>query len=242
MFDPTVPLLPNATENPHEPPPGADDDAPREHARANPLSALLGAVAAMLALTLMALAGVTISQASTIDAAQVGAQAVPNQTFAVAHDVTASTVQRDEYGYQPGIPTYVASGTNHDWARIVLIYAGWPVTESNVTVITRWMRQENYIDSWWNRNNPLNNGWGSGGGGGLGSYNNLLTAAQNAAEALHTHPGYAAIAAGFARSAPTAEIEAAIWASPWASGHYNNGKHWHYTPVPVITAPPSAWG
>lgn len=232
MFDPTVPLLPDAPQNDE---PRTSDGAERP----NPLSTLVGVVAALLALTLMALAGVTMSQASE------PAEAIimqPNQTFSVDPAVAQATVQRDDYGYQPGIPTYVASGTNHDWARIVLIYAGWPVTESNVTVITRWMRQENYVDSWWNRNNPLNNGWGSGGGGGLGSYNSLLTAAQNAAEALHTHPGYAAIAAGFARSAPTAEIEAAIWASPWASGHYNNGKHWHYTPVPVITAPPSAWG
>lgn len=233
MFDPTVPLHPNAPENPHEPP----SEAARQ--RANPLSVLLGAVAALLALTLTALAGVAVTQAGTPDQTMVVLH--PNQTFSVDPAVTQATVQRDDYGYQPGIATYAASGTNHDWARIVLIYAGWPVTESNVTVITRWMRQENYIDSWWNRNNPLNNGWGSGGGGGLGSYNNLLTAAQNAAEALRTHPGYASIAAGFARSAPTAEIEAAIWASPWASGHYNNGKHWHYTPVPVIAAPPSAW-
>lgn len=233
MFDPTVSLLPDAPQT-EEPP--ASDGAERP----NPLSTLVGIVAALLALTLVTLAGVTMSQASEANQAAIIMQS--NQTFTVDPAVAQATVQRDDYGYQPGIATYAASGTNHDWARIVLIYAGWPVTESNVTVITRWMRQENYVDSWWNRNNPLNNGWGSGGGGGLGSYNSLLTAAQNAAEALHTHPGYAAIAAGFARSAPTAEIEAAIWASPWASGHYNNGKHWHYTPVPVITAPPSAWG
>jgi hypothetical protein len=40
---------------------------------------------------------------------------------------------------------------------------------------------------------------------------------------------------------PTTEIEAAIWASPWASGHYANGAHWHYRPVPVVMAPRDAW-
>ena len=40
---------------------------------------------------------------------------------------------------------------------------------------------------------------------------------------------------------PTAQTEAAIWASPWATGHYNNGAHWSYTPVTVVKAPASAW-
>lgn len=234
MFDPTAPLHVSPPAEPAHPVPGDDTQRP------NALASLVGAVAGFLALTLMLLVGVTMSAEGMPGAER--AVPVPTQAFAVAVDVGQPAVQRDEYGFQPGYATYMASGTNHDWARIVLVAAGWPVTESNVTVITRWMRQENYIDSWWNRNNPLNNGWGSGGGGGLGRYNSLLDAAMFAAKALKTHPGYAAIAAGFARSAPTHEIEAAIWASPWASGHYNNGKHWHYTPVPVVTAPPSAWG
>ncbi len=87
------------------------------------------------------------------------------------------------------------------------------------------MRQENGTNDWWNRNNPLNNGWGSGGGSGLGSYDSLVIAAENAAEALLSHSGYRGIVAGFAASAPTQVIEQAIWASPWASGHYANGGH-----------------
>ncbi len=43
-------------------------------------------------------------------------------------------------------------------------------------------------------------------------------------------------------SAPTEVTEAAIWASPWASGHYAYGGHWAYFPVPVVKADPSAWG
>ncbi len=164
------------------------------------------------------------------------------QTLKVPSTVLAASVTRDDYSATPGIATLAAGGTNYDWAKLVLLLAGFPMTESNVTVFTRWMRQENGPDDWWNRNNPLNNGWGSGGGGGLGSYDNLVIAAENAAAALRTNSGYAGIVDAFASGAPTDVIEAAIWASPWASGHYANGGHWAYTPVPVVKSPDGTWG
>jgi hypothetical protein len=165
------------------------------------------------------------------------------QTLTVADDAAADADDaRDTYGATPGIQTLAAEGTNYAWAKMVLLMADLPMTEDNVTVFTRWMRQENGADDWWNRNNPLNNGWGSGGGGGLGSYPNLIVAAQNAAEAMRTLPGYQGFVAAFEASAPTAHIEEAIWASNWASGHYAYGGHWHYTPVDVVKAPASAWG
>jgi hypothetical protein len=114
------------------------------------------------------------------------------------------------------------------------------MTDANVTVMTRWMRQENGADDWWNRNNPLNNGLGSGGGGGTGTYANLVIAAQYLAKNLRK-PMFAGIAAAFDSNAPTAKIESAIWYSGWASGHYANGAHWHYTPVQVVKAPAGAW-
>ena len=163
------------------------------------------------------------------------------QTLVAVSHVVTPEVTRDTFHVTPGRTTFINSGTNHDWAKLVLLNGGWPITDNNVTVITRWMRQENYIDTWWNRNNPLNNGWGSGGGGGLGSYPSLVVAAENAAEALNTHPGYCEIVAAFAASAPPEVTEAAIWASPWASGHYANGSDWHYTPVPVVKASAGAW-
>jgi len=83
-----------------------------------------------------------------------------------------------------------------------MLFAGFPVTDSNATVFTRWMRQENGSDDWFNRNNPLNNGWGSGGGGGLGSYDSLVIAAENAADVLHSVGGYIATAAPAAAPAP----------------------------------------
>lgn len=196
-----------------------------------------GLGAAALALLLVAAVAVVPNLAGTADA-----QAAPaTQSLEVAAASPLAATVRDTYTAAPGVDTYVAGGTNRDWASLVLLYGEWPVTDENVTVILRWMRQENYVPSWWNRNNPLNNGWGSGGGGGLGSYPSLRVAAQNAAEALHTLPGYAPIRDAFAASSPTELTEAAIWASPWASGHYNNGAHWHYSDVEIVTAPPEAW-
>ncbi len=200
---------------------------------------VLGAAAVALALAI--LPSIALPQpASTQQVISAYVDANP-QRLEVPATAAIVPVARDTYGATPGIATLAASGTNYDWAKLVMLLAGWPQTESNITVFTRWMRQENGPDDWWNRNNPMNNGWGSGGGGGLGSYDSLITAAENAAEALNTNPGYAGIAAGFASSAPTDVIEQAIWASPWASSGYNNGKNWSYTPVPVITAPAEAW-
>lgn len=163
------------------------------------------------------------------------------QTLEVSDEVAANTVARDEYTATAGIDTLAAGGTNYDWAKLVLLSGGWPMSDANVTVLTRWMRQENGADNWFNRNNPMNNGYGSGGGGGTGSYDNLVIAAQKAAENLHRGSGYKAIIAALAASAPTEVTERAIWASNWASGHYANGAHWHYTPVDVVKAPADAW-
>jgi hypothetical protein len=165
-----------------------------------------------------------------------------SQSLSVSNSVAELTISRASYSATPGIATLVAGGTNYDWAKLVLLSGGWPMSDENVTVIVRWMRQENGADNWWNRNNPLNNGWGSGGGSGTGHYASLVIAAQKAAEALGRNGGYSGILAALSTSAPTQVTEHAIWASPWASGHYANGGHWHYTEVPVVTAPAGAWG
>jgi len=163
------------------------------------------------------------------------------QSLTVSPQAAITIVPRDTYAATPGIDSLKASGTNYDFAKLVMLYAGWPMSDNNVTVFTRWMRQENGVDDWWNRNNPLNNGWGSGGGGGTGTYDSLDLAAQNAAEALLQNAGYASIAAAFASSAETQVTEAAIWASPWATGHYDNGGHWSYVEVPVVQSPDGTW-
>ncbi|WP_294179306.1 hypothetical protein [uncultured Schumannella sp.] len=164
------------------------------------------------------------------------------QSLTVPATVETPEIVRDSYDATPGIETLKASGTNYDWATMVLLFADFPVTEDSVTVITRWMRQENYVDNWWLRNNPLNNGWGAEGGTFLGGNPDLVDAAQDVANALTTYAGYAGMRAAFERGAPAAEIENEIWFGPWATGHYNDGAHWSYVEVPVITAPASAWG
>jgi hypothetical protein len=161
------------------------------------------------------------------------------QSLTVASGVDTA-IDREEFSATVSSEN-LAGSTNYDWARLVLAIGGWPSTESNVTVFVRWMRQENGTDNWWNRNNPLNNGWGSGGGGGLGSYDNLLIAAQNCAAALKGNPGYSDIIAGFANSSSTSVIEHAIWASPWATSHYANGAHWSSSPVPEVVPADGAW-
>lgn len=151
-------------------------------------------------------------------------------------------VERHDFGATPGYETFIRGGTNHDWAKLVLLMGEFPMTDGNVTVVTRWMRQENFVDTWYNRYNPLNNGWGSGGGGGTGRYVDLVDAAANAAEALNTLGRYGEIVTTLRSAAPTEQVERAIWFSGWATGMYNDGQHWSYTAVPVVTAPPSAWG
>ncbi len=152
-----------------------------------------------------------------------------------ASALTAAT-QRDGWDATPGEATLIAGGTNYDWAKLVLLYGGWRLSDENVTVIVRWMRQENYVDSWWTRNNPLNIG-----SGGFASYGSLVDSAHVVANALSSYGGYSQIRAALERSAPTAETEYAIWASPWAGGHYDWGGHWSYAEVPVVTAPASVW-
>ena len=222
-------------------------DSPRRSAPHRRRRAQRRKVRILAALSTAALATIAFAAASpppeTAAALMDARLSSMSQVLSVS-DVAAApvTVPRGDYSATPGIATLVAGGTNYDWAKLVLLSGGYPMTDDNVTVLLRWMRQENGADNWWNRNNPLNNGYGSGGGGGTGSYANLVIAAQKCAESLGRNPGYRGIVEALSASAPTAVTESAIWASPWASGHYANGGHWHYSEVPIVTAPAGAWG
>jgi len=202
---------------------------------------ILGAVAGLGILTgCLAMAPLAAPPSIAEQQAEYAADNAQDFVLGSAHAAAvtaAAPAERDAYDATPGPATFIAGGTNHDWAKLVLVYAGWPVTDNNVTVLTRWMRQENGADDWYNRNNPLNIGMG-----GFASYSSLDEAARVVAKALTTSSGYSGIAAAFAASADTATTEYAIWASPWAGGHYAWGGHWHYTPVDVVSAPRSAWG
>ncbi len=209
--------------------------------RSSPRRLLIGAGVGAVVVALIAVTIVAVPKGPSVDeqlSANIDANA---QSLTVSPKAEITVVPRDAYAATPGIDSLKASGTNYDFAKLVMLYAGWPQSENNITVFTRWMRQENGVDDWWNRNNPLNNGWGSGGGGGTGTYDSLDIAAQNAAEALLQNGGYSEIAAAFASSAETSVTEAAIWASPWATGHYANGGHWSYAEVPVVKSPDGTW-
>jgi alpha-galactosidase len=164
--------------------------------------------------------------------------------------VNATTLGMDA-GTSPsfGPPTAAAppvthpASTNVDWAKVVLDEGNWPVCGNNVTVLTQWMDSEEPASDWWNRNNPLNNGDGSGGGAGLGSYDNLVTAAYYVAHNINANPSwYGQIDSDLAACASTGTTAQAIWNSPWASSHYGNGSTWHSGSVPTVAAPASAWG
>lgn len=142
----------------------------------------------------------------------------------------------------PPTSTHTAS-TNFDWAKVVLAEGSWPVCGNNVTVLTQWMASEEPPDNWYDRNNPLNNGDGSGGGSGLGSYDNLVTAAYYVADNIDANPSwYGQIDADLNACASPGTTAQAIWNSPWASSHYGNGSTWHSGSVPTVAAPAGNWG
>jgi hypothetical protein len=200
---------------------------------------VIGAVAAVMALAVIA---AIAPPPPPTQAAKLKAYVSDHaQTVTVSDDVAVQDVERDGYSATPGYSTLAAGGTNADWAKLILIDGKWPMSSSNVTVILRWMRQENGPPNWWNRDNPLNNGLGSGGASGTGSYPNLVVAASFVAKNLH-RPIFATISSALAKSESTKSVEKAIWASAWSTSHYMNGTHWSDAPVPAVKAPDSAWG
>ena len=143
-----------------------------------------------------------------------------------------------------GSPLRVAAGlsTNYDFARQVLADGGWPASVNNTTVLTQWLRAEEPTSRWWNRDNPLNNGLGSGGGSGLGSYRSVVLAASEVARNLENSAyGYPLVARDLAGSAPPSATARAIWRSSWAAGHYGRGADWDTSPVASVAAPAVVW-
>ncbi|AYG03356.1 hypothetical protein [Gryllotalpicola protaetiae] len=170
-----------------------------------------------------------------------------SQSLTVRSDVKGDAVENTSFDSSTftspgGSPALTVGGvTNADWAALVLQDAGLPVTQNNVTVILQWMDSENSPKTWYLRNNPLNNGLGSGGGGGFGSYANLRIAASYVAQQLDRSL-FAGIHAALAADSAPGVTEQAIVASPWASSHYGGGARFHAVNVPIVAAPASAWG
>ena len=169
-----------------------------------------------------------------------------NQTLKVSAGVKAESVDLQKFasaGYTlpDGSPAVTVGGlTNIDWAALVLQDGAFPVTPNNLTVMLQWMDSENDPNSWWLRNNPLNNGLGSGGGAGLGSYDNLTIAASYVAQQLRRDL-FSGIAAALDADSPVATTAQAIIDSSWAGGHYDYGAIWHAVDVPIVAAPAEDW-
>lgn len=190
--------------------------------------------------------GVYIGNGQMIDALQTG-------TYVEVDSVSAGGQVVGYYQYGRGSTSTGGKSTNYDWAKQMLADGNWPQSSNNVTVITQWMSSEEPPSDWWNRNNPLNNGYGSGGGSGLGSYANLISAADYAAQNLLLGTSnYGAIVRDFASSAAPATTAQAIIDSPWSCGHYSgssgcnsNTSQWgaafNHGSVASMAAPASAW-
>jgi hypothetical protein len=151
--------------------------------------------------------------------------------FAPAAEATRTTLRID-----------AGLSTNYDFARLVLEDGGWPTSANNTTVLTQWLRAEEPTSMWWNRDNPLNNGLGSGGGSGLGSYGSVVVAAFDVASNLENPAyGYPLVVRDLAASAAPASTSRAIWRSNWSAGHYGRGADWDTSPVPSVGAPARVW-
>jgi len=114
--------------------------------------------------------------------------------------------------------------------------------------------EQSNVSQWWTGGNPdpqhinpLNNGLGSGGGAGLGTYPDLPTAALYVVETLSESP-YTQVVSDLNSSAAPSVTAQAIWSSPWSSGHYADpntpsiwGSAWHSGNVATVAAPSDLW-
>ncbi len=219
--------------------------APHRHPSRRAYALRPAAVLAASGAALLLLAGAIVPRPDDARAADVRAPMGDDQVVQLASAASPSVGERDGYASevspQRAKAALVAAHDNYAWAKLVLYYGGWPITDESVTVIVRWMRQENGVDSWWNRNNPLNNGWGVG--SYMGSNDTLDAAAYNVADAINKLGGYSSIRDAFASgSKSTDQLWYGIWTSSWASGHYEGGSHYSTAPVPSVVAPAELWG
>ena len=117
----------------------------------------------------------------------------------------------------------VPINTNVDWATLVLNDLGAPIDSGTITAVLDWMTHENGSGTWTGTagaNNPLNDGLGSGGGDGTGSYPDLTTAAAYAAASLKGGVTGATPAGNDLIADNPSQFVTDIKNSSWASSHY----------------------
>jgi hypothetical protein len=103
-----------------------------------------------------------------------------------------------------------------------------PLTQNNVDNIVLWMTSEEPASNWYDRNNPLNASLGTTSSDGTASYANLTAAASYTAKMIN-QSNMSPILNALNANASTASFRAAVVASPWASGHYDNGSSFAMT-------------
>jgi len=140
-----------------------------------------------------------------------------------------------------GQPTVVQTATNYVWAAELLNDAGLPPTPNNIHNITSWMVSEEPASNWFDRNNPLNASLGTSSSDGTGSYPSLNVAATQTATMLR-QSNMNGIYQALANNAPFATFEAAVVASPWASGHYGGHLFSGTAPTVAVTGQTLAAG
>lgn len=227
---------------PSTPLPAADTAIPRR-SRLAILLTTIGAVVLVGTIVIVPIREAALNAASQSSAAE-------GQRFAlqsIASAVTSAIDERDALASSVSpartIAALTASRDQTAWANLVLYYGGWEITEEKAAAITQWMRAENAPESWWLRNNPLNNGWYTSTGDYFGSYASLDEAAYYAADSIRNRGLYPGIAAALDEADPAAgTVASAIINSGWATGFYGGGSHWPAGAVPMVVAPEGDWG
>ena len=157
-------------------------------------------------------------------------------------DKSAKTVNLTptKYSATPGFQTLADGGTNYDWAKLVLLAGGWPMSQKqrhgHAALDAPGERRERLVEPRQPAEQQLRRarrGWHGSlrqpdhrrAEGGRRAARRRRRRLRGNRERARAHPN---------RRSVTAE---AIWASSWSTSHYANGTHWSTAPVPVVKAP-----
>ena len=132
-----------------------------------------------------------------------------------------------------GVANLQTQISNYVWASSVLSQLGPTyVTPNNVNNMVAWMASEEPPLNWYHNNNPLNI---NAGGSGSDTFPSLSAAASETAKWIGTYSNYTGIKNALANNAPYPQFKAAVVASPWAAGHYNNGSSFAGVGQPTVS-------
>lgn len=127
------------------------------------------------------------------------------------------------------------SGSNYDWAALMLSYASLPTGAPNPSNVAHQMAAENPPRYWWRANNPMNVADFVTASQSFGT----LDAGARATAKVILQPNMAVLANALLRQAPLLEYSAACHIVPWAiPDRYGSATFIASIPTPpVIEAP-----